>query len=499
VTEENKNLPQLPKGWVWTRMQDICETTSGGTPSRKNKSFFGGEIPWLKSGELDSQFINSAEESITKDGLMNSSAKVIPKGALLIALYGATVGKLGILGIDAAINQAICAISPYEGIYPKFLFWYLSQYRNELLNVRKGGAQPNISQEIVRNILIPLAPFPEQRRIVAKIEEFFTNLDAGVESLKKVKAQLKRYRQAVLKYAFEGKLTEEWRKTHKDEVEPASVLLKRIKEEQKKNAQGKYKEFPPIDPSDLPQLPDIWVWTTVGQLYDIVGGGTPSTGVAEYWNGDIAWITSADIHGLKDVRPRKYVTKNGIDNSATNLVPEGSLIVVTRVGLGKVALTKTPMCFSQDSQALVGNSSLLYPEYSLYYLSKAVQIFKYKHRGTTIAGVTKKQLGELPFPLSPLSEQRKIVEEFERRFSVADEVEKVVEQRLRQAERLRQSVLKSAFEGRLVHQDPSDEPANKLLERIKEERAKRKAEENKKKDNVRESTSEQVELTRYVK
>lgn len=141
---------------------------------------------------------------------------------------------------------------------------------------------------------------------------------------------------------------------------------------------------------ELHQLPDRWIWTTVGQLYDIVGGGTPSTKIPEYWNGTVPWISSADIYGVKDIRPRRHITQDGIEKSATNLVPEETIIVVTRVGLGKVAITKKPLCFSQDSQALIGNSSLLNPNYSLYYLSQAVQIFKYKHRGTTIAGVTKK-------------------------------------------------------------------------------------------------------------
>src|SRR3990172_2744961 len=152
-------------------------------------------------------------------------------------------------------------------------------------------------------------------------------------------------------------------------------------------------------------FPKGWVWTRVGQLYNIVGGGTPSTEIAGYWKGGIPWITSADIHGLKDIRPRKQISKDAIENSATNLVPKNSLIVVTRVGLGKIALTKVPICFSQDSQALINSSFLLYPDYSLYYLSKAVQVFKYTHRGTTIAGVTKKQLAELEFPLPPLPEQ----------------------------------------------------------------------------------------------
>src|SRR5690606_23228098 len=122
-------------------------------------------------------------------------------------------------------------------------------------------------------------------------------------------------------------------------------------------------------------LPKGWVRTTVGELYQIISGGTPSTKVERYWNGDIPWITSADIRGIKDIRPRRTINQLGIENSAANLVPAGSIIVVTRVGLGKVALTSVPICFSQDSQALVGFNSLVLPDYAAYYLSQAVQIF----------------------------------------------------------------------------------------------------------------------------
>ena len=228
----------------------------------------------------------------------------------------------------------------------------------------------------------------------------------------------------------------------------------------------------------LSELPKGWVWTTVGELYDIVSGGTPSTKVSEYWNGDIPWITSADIHNLKDIRPRRCINLKAIQNSATNLVPDGSLIVVTRVGLGKIALTKTPICFSQDSQALIGDQSLVSPDYSLYYLSQAVQIFKYRHRGTTIAGVTKKQLSELVFPLSPLPEQHRIVTKVEELFTRLDAGVGALTKSRTQLKRYRQSVLKSACEGRLVPTEAElaraegrdYEPADVLLARIRKER-----------------------------
>jgi len=220
----------------------------------------------------------------------------------------------------------------------------------------------------------------------------------------------------------------------------------------------------------LHELPASWSWTTVGELYNIVGGGTPSTSRPEYWEGEIPWISSADIFGLKDIRPRRFINNEAIQESATNLVPQDSLLVVTRVGLGKVALTKTKICFSQDLQGLIGISSFVNPMYALYYLSSAVQIFKHIYRGTTIAGVTKKQLSALPFALPPLPEQHRIVAKIEELFSYLDAGLEVLQKARVQLKRYRQAVLKAAVEGKLTEEwrkaHPDVEPAETLIGRI---------------------------------
>jgi type I restriction enzyme, S subunit len=225
-----------------------------------------------------------------------------------------------------------------------------------------------------------------------------------------------------------------------------------------------------LDTRHAVNLPSKWALTTVGKLYSIIGGGTPSTQAPEFWDGDIPWITSADIGGLKEINPRKYITTTAVENSATNLVPAGSLIVVTRVGLGKVAKTSIPLCFSQDSQALVGDASIVNPDYALYYLSQAVQIFRYENRGTTIAGVTKKQLAALPVPVAPYQEQLRIVAKIEELFTQLDAGVATLKRLQANLQRYKASVLKAACEGKLVPQDPSDEPASQLLERILAER-----------------------------
>lgn len=151
------------------QLGELCRTTSGGTPSRENPLYYGGDIPWVKSGELNDGTVNKTEERITKRGLKNSSAQIFPAGTLLVALYGATAGKLGVLGMDAATNQAICAIFPPDEINKDFLRFYLLSRRSQLIEQRTGGAQPNISQDVIRKLVIPLPTLSEQQRIASQL------------------------------------------------------------------------------------------------------------------------------------------------------------------------------------------------------------------------------------------------------------------------------------------------------------------------------------------
>jgi len=229
-------------------------------------------------------------------------------------------------------------------------------------------------------------------------------------------------------------------------------------------------------------LPEGWIYTKIGQLYDAVGGGTPSTKIEKYWKGDIPWISSADIYGLKDIRPRKKITKQAIEDSATNLVKKGSIIVVTRVGLGKVALADIPLCFSQDCHALIGDDSIINTKYALYYLSQAVQIFKHESRGTTISGVTTKQLTGLDIPLPPINEQKRIVTKIDELFKESKITCEMLDKVPNILNRFRQSVLKAAYEGRLTREwrdrNPEVEASINLLKKIVENRRKKFDEEN---------------------
>ena len=208
---------------------------------------------------------------------------------------------------------------------------------------------------------------------------------------------------------------------------------------------------------DTKNFPEGWKVVRLGEVCEkIIGGGTPSTKNEEYWNGDIPWISSADIHGIRDVRPRKSINEKAIENSTTNLVPKGSIIVVTRVGLGKLAIAPCDLCFSQDNQGLVLKENLIRTDYALLVLHQEVQNFLHQSRGTTINGVTKKQLVELPLALPPLAEQEQIVAKIEELFSELDAGKQEAEKALAQLKVYRQAVLKWAFEGRLTNEHVVD-------------------------------------------
>jgi len=233
----------------------------------------------------------------------------------------------------------------------------------------------------------------------------------------------------------------------------------------------------------LPELPRGWVWTRLGEIGTVVAGGTPSTKNEENFNGGIPWLTPADLSNFNGKfinQGKRDLSEKGLKSSSAVLLPKGSVLFSSRAPVGYVAIATNPIATNQGFKNLI-LTEYTFNEYVFYYLKASKKFAESFASGTTFLEVSASRFSQIPIPLSPLPEQHKIVEEIERRFSVTDQVEKAVEQNLKHAERLHQSILKKAFEGKLVPQDPSDEPASVLLERIKAEKAKREAEEKEKK------------------
>ena len=179
-----QNLPfEVPQNWSWTTLGKIGKWQSGSTPSRLNKDYYNGDIPWLKTGDLNDGYITHIPEYITEKALNETSVKLNPSGSVLIAMYGATIGKIGILTYPATTNQACCACETFNGIDKEFLFFFLLSHRDEFIKMGGGGAQPNISKEKIINTYIPLPSFAEQKRIVSAVRKAFVQLDTIMKSL----------------------------------------------------------------------------------------------------------------------------------------------------------------------------------------------------------------------------------------------------------------------------------------------------------------------------
>ena len=459
MSEAVSERDNLPRGWVVCKLENVTTNVNSGFASGKhNKS--GNGIPHIRPmninyfGNIDLSVVKYVQENFKdklqkNDVLFNNtnSPKLLGKTALIKENTNWTYSNhmTRIRVNNSRIESSWLAIFLHKLFLDGF-------YR---LIAKNHVNQSSInSVYLTTKIPIIIAPLNEQKRIVSKIESIFTQIDGARTRLEAASGMLNKLRSSVLRQAFEGRLVPQ-----DPDDEPVEAILKRIRRASEKELV-----------LEKDNLPNGWIASSVGQLYKIVGGGTPSTRVEKYWNGDISWISSADIRGLYDIRPRRKITPEAIKNSATNLVPAGSIIVVTRVGLGKIAKTNTPLCFSQDSQALIGNVSFVNPDYMLYYLSQAVQSFKHASRGTTISGVTKKQLSDLLLSVAPPNEQKRIVSKIESIFTRIDAVERYIESTLRLLDLLKSSTFKQAFEGRLVPQDPDDEPAEFLLQIMKQEK-----------------------------
>lgn len=491
----------MPVGWLPTTLGELGKWSSGGTPNRGCPEYYGGEIPWVKTGDLTDGLITSIPETITELGLSKSSAKLFPPGTLLIAMYGATIGKLGLLSNAATTNQACAALLP-EGqtreVIP-YLFWFLKERRDDLRAVGQGGAQPNISQTVLKEYPCPLPPLNEQRRIVAKIEDLSARSRAAKEALDAIPPLLERFRQSVLAAAFRGDLTKQWREQNPN-VEPASVLLDRIRQERRhrweqdylaqQKAKGKtpkddkwkekYQEPEPVDTTGLPELPEGWCWVSLNTIADLQGG-----------------IQKGKKRKPSDtLRTIPYLRVANVQRGYLNL-DEVTELEATESEIGKLRLRVGDILFNEGGdrdklgRGWVWSDELaecihqnhvfrarLYqngmpPELISHYGNSRGQAYFLQHgaQTTNLASLSLTKLGELPVPLMPLSEQSTLLDIVTELLSSLGLLERTLQNGNLQIGKLNQSILAKAFRGELVPQDPNDEPASVLLERIRADRA----------------------------
>ena len=386
----------------------------------------------------------------------------------------------------ACIGRGLAAIRPKGDIPPKYVLYFLRATKEELRANSTGTTFEAIRGDNLRSHRIGLAPLPEQHRIVAEIETQFNRLDASVAALRRARANLKRYRASVLKAACEGRLvpTEaELARSEGRDYEPAGVLLERILAERRarwesqEKRRGNYKEPSAPDTSALPELPEGWVWATLGESC-LLNPRFFVGHVDDDWL--ISFVPMAAVEARSGQIDVTQVRPYGEVRKGYTRFSEGDVLfakITPCMENGKIAiakgLTNGSGCGSTEFHVLRPVKDLSQGFLMYFLLQDEFRREARRHMAGTAGQlrVPAAWLTEAPIPLPPLAEQRRIVAEVERRLPVVQQAEATVEASLARAERLRQSILKQAFCGKLVPQDPNDEPASALLERIRAERS----------------------------
>ncbi len=484
----------LPQGWAWAQLGDVCTKVQDGT-------HFSPQVQYDELGE--GRYLYITAKNIKADGVDLSNVTYIEKtfhdsiytrcnpeqGDVLLTKDGVKTGVATVnqLKEPFSLLSSVALLKPDRDCLDSY---YLKHYLNSPVGFKMitgqmtGTAIKRIVLQKVKTSLIPVPPFAEQKRIVSELERYLPRIDAGVAALKRAQANLKRYKASVLKAVCEGRLVPQ-----DPNDEPASALLERIlaeswnKWEEDLRAKGKdpsrakYVEPKPPDMDGLPELPKGWCWVTVEQLCDVGTGATPLRSKPKYYDsGTIPWVTSGALNELFVDRADEYVTELALQETNVKIFPSGTLLVAmygegkTR---GKVSELRIDAATNQACAALLFDGlSVQCKLYVKTFFQKNYEDIRRLSSGGVQPNLNLSIIKHTGIPLPPLTEQRRIVVEVERRLSVVQEVGGVIAANLARAERLRQSILKQAFEGKLVPQDANDEPASVLLERIRTQRAK---------------------------
>ncbi len=430
---------KVPENWCWTRMENIAQWGSGGTPSRKISEYYNGNIPWVKTGELNNDYIFETEEHITQNAILHSSAKLFPVNTVVIAMYGATIGKVGILGVEATTNQACACGVPNSLVNYKYLFYYAISQKDNFINKGKGGAQPNISQEIIKSHEFPLPPLLEQQRIVGRIESLFTKLDEAKQKAQDVLDSFETRKAAILHKAFTGELTVQWRKEHGVGMESwEKTILKNVCKVNPKK----------IDTNGLPDNLEVSFF--------------PMASLSEI-NGE---IIEPQIKLLKDV-------KSGFTNFSE----------------GDVVFAKITPCMENGKSAVIGKlvNDIGYGTTEFYvlrcneklynrYLHHIVRDITFRREAkyvmTGAVGqqrVPKSFIENYPLYLPSVPEQTEIVRILDNILSKEKQAKEAAEKVLEQINLTKKAILTRAFRGELGTNDPSEKGAVHLLQKITSE------------------------------
>jgi len=438
-----------PCSWIQIRVGEAGICITGNTPSTKDPSNYGGNVPYIKPPQLNNQIVSVGDETLSDKGAQ--LARILPKNSILVSCIG-NLGRAALNTVPAAFNQQINAIIPSGEIFPKFLFYQVqsSEFRKQLEEISTATTISIVNKRNFEKIKINLAPFDEQKRIVAKIEELFSELDNGIAALKTAREKLKLYRQAVLKHAFEGKLTAQWREENKDKLETPEQLLARIQKEREARYQQQLEEWKaavkvweengkegkkPSKPrlskqdlllsqsecSDLPDLPDGYVYTYLANLGDLGRGKSKHRprNDPRLFDGKYPFIQTGDVKAANRQICTYTQTYSEFGLRQSKLWPKGTLCITIAANIAETAFLGFDGCFPDSVVGFSSYGSVL-PEYVELFI-KAVRVHIEAYAPSTAQkNINLKTLENLVIPYCSIYEQVKIVDRLNYIFSITE-------------------------------------------------------------------------------
>ena len=372
------------EGWISDKLDNLFETGSGTTPQSTNSNYYDGNINWLLTGDLNDGIITSTSKKITSKALSDySTLKLYPKNSVVIALYGATIGKLGFLDIESTTNQACCVLYNSKRMEQKYLFYNLLFAKNRILALAVGGGQPNISQNIVKNFEIS---FPESQTEQQKIASILSIIDQTIDQTEQLIAKYKNIKKGLmhdlLTYGIDKYGTIRNPQIH-TLVEKKGLVV-----------------------------PEEWEVEEFSKHILLLNGGTPSTSNPDFWNGNIPWLSVDDFNtGKRFVSDaNKKITEYGLKYSSTRLLSVGDIIISARGTVGVIAQLGKEMAFNQSCYGIRNNSVKIYAnDFIYFYLKFYFQSKGVIKTGSTFDTITKNTFDEIYISLPSKSEQQKIV------------------------------------------------------------------------------------------
>ena len=447
---------ELPKGWVETTLDEVSQIKNGF--AFKSSQYLESGVPLIRISNIQDSQIKLEENNICISENLFSEFKeyqIIPND-ILIALSGATTGKFGVFNHTgtALLNQRVGLIRNKSNnlILQNYIFYFLDTLGKLIISKAYGMAQPNISTNFFKELKITLPPLNEQKRIVTKIEELFSLVDSAKDTLEKTKILLKQYRQSILKHAFEGKLVPQ-----DPNDEPASVLLEKIKKE---NPEKKFSEV-----VSEKELPKGWILGKLGDsnICEIIMGQSPPSSTYNKIKNGLPFFQGKKDFGKKFPTPTVWCSK------PTRVAKKNDILLSVRAPVGAINWSDEDCCIGRGLSSIRPKINHKF----IYYYLKSIEIKLSKSGGGSVFNaITKNELYNLSISIPPLNEQKRIVAKIEESFSLIEKNEILIDQLLIQYSQIKNSILKQAFEGKLVPQDPNDEPAEVLLQRIREEKKK---------------------------